>query len=258
MHTFRAIPKAGIASFRRAGFRLRRAVGRVGVSRHGVLAASRRLYPHSATTPLRRLASLVIGASFIGVGVTLLVQANLGLSPYDVMVSGVRNHLPLSFGQTVWLCSAVMFGIAALLREFPSRWGIAYVVAVGFAIDGAADLINAPTHLSERVAFVFAGLVVIATGIALVVHSGSTGGSFELLMRAGENRGLPRAQVRTGLEVGVLVFGVLLGGSIGFATFVVAAGIGPLLVVIGQALSDHDAGREARLQARHARDAIRS
>ena len=43
-----------------------------------------------------------------------------------------------------------------------------------------------------------------------MVHSGLTGGAFEMLMRAAEARGLPATTVRLGLEVGVLALGTLL------------------------------------------------
>jgi len=228
---------------------VRSTFGRVGFSRHGVLAASRRLYPHSARTPARRFISLGIGSSLIGVGVALLVQANLGLSPYDVLVSGLQPRLGISFGQTVWAVSAVLFAAAALLGEFPSRWGLAYVAANGLAIDAASGLINAPDSMVGRVLFVFASLISISAGISLVVHSGSTGGAFELLMRAAEKRGLRRSATRTGLEVGVLSLGIALGGSFGFATVAIAMLIGPTLVVMGQALADHSAGREARVRS---------
>lgn len=242
-----AVRRSGLINrFRNGLSRLSWLISRFGVSRHSVLAVSRRLYPSAVTSPLRRLAALVTGASMIGVAVALLVQARLGMSPYDVMVSGLSTVVPLSFGQIVWLTSGALFAIAALLGEYPTRWGIGYVIAVGFAIDAASGLINRPVELWGRLVFVFAALALLGTGISLVVHSGSTGGSFELLMCAGEKRGVPRQWVRTGLELGALLFGISLGGSIGIATVIIAIGIGPLLGLIGQALEDHDAGRQAR------------
>lgn len=220
----------------------------LGFSRQGALAASRRLYPHAARTPARRFLSLVFGSSMIGIGVSLLVQANLGMSPYDVMVSGLQPRLGLSFGQTVWTTSAVLFAVAFVLGERPSRWGIGYVLANGVAIDAANGLINAPESMLGRVVFVFGALFSISAGISAVVHSGSTGGAFELLMRAAEKRGLPRARTRTVLEASVLIFGVAMGGKFGFATIVIATLIGPVLTQMGQALSDYSAGREARVK----------
>jgi len=224
-----------------------RFVGRLGFGRQGALAATRRAFPARALSPLRKTISLVVGSLLIGTGVALLTQANLGLSPYDVLVSALQPRLGISFGETVWLISAVLFLIAGLLGERPSRWGIAYVLSIGFAIDAVAGSITSPESLGGRIAFVVAAVVTISAGISTVVHSGSTGGSFELLMRAGEARGKDRRVVRTSLEVGVLVLGISLGGSFGPATVAIALGIGPVLGVMGQALEDHSYGRMQRL-----------
>ncbi len=221
-------------------------IGRLGFGRHGALVAGRRLFPARAHTPARRAFSLFAGSLGIGIGVTLLQQANLGLTPYDVLVSGLQPRIGLSFGQTVWVVSAVLFAAAALLRQFPSRWGIAYVFANGVAIDAVSGFINAPASLVARCLFVALSLVSLCAGISLVVHSGSTGGAFELLMRAGELRGLNRQMVRTSLEVAVFVLGLVLGGSFGPATIVIALGIGPLLGLTSQALADHSRGRIIR------------
>ncbi len=222
-------------------------VGRLGFSRHGALVATRRMFPAKALSPTRKALSLLIASSCIGVGVVLLTEADLGLSPYDVLVSGLMPRVGLSFGQTVWLVAAVLFSIAAVLGQRPSRWGIAYVLANGIAIDAISGTINSPESMAGRISFVAAALVVIAAGISLVVHSGSTGGAFELLTTAGEERGLDRVVVRTSLEVGLLVLGIFLGGRFGPATIAIALGIGPVIGLLSQALADHANGRTWRL-----------
>lgn len=244
---------------RRANAPARRAlgyIGRLGFGRQGALAAARRAFPAKALTPLHRVASLLTGSLLIGTAVGLLRQADLGLSPFDLLVSGLQPRFGLSFGQTVWLISGIMFLIAALLGQRPTRWGFAHVFANGIAIDAVAGVVNEPVSLIARIGFVAAAIVVLAAGISVVVHSGSTGGSFELLMAAGEARGVDRSTVRTSLEVGVLTLGLALGGSFGPATIAIALTIGPLLGVTAQALEDHAKGRtmrqvDANPQARH-------
>lgn len=223
--------------------------GRLGFGRQAGLVAARRLFPSRAHTPLRRLAALLIGSSFIGVAVSLLVQADLGLTPYDVLVSGLKPRLGLSFGQTVWVISGVLFAIAAVLGQRLTRWGIAYTITNGLAIDMVSGWVNQPSSILARYLFVCAAIAGLGFGISLVVHSGSTGGAFELLMQAGEKRGLKRTRVRTSLEVGAFVVGLMLGGTFGIATFMVAFGIGPVLGVMSQALTDHSHGRALRQQA---------
>lgn len=235
-----------LTSWLRVTFRF---VGRLGFGRHAGLAATKRMFPVRALTPARQALSLFVGSLFIGLGVGLLTKAQLGLSPHDVLVSGIMPRVGLSFGQTVWLVSAMLFGAAAVLGQRPSRWGIAYVVANGFSIDAVSSVIGSPDSLAGRVMFVIAALASLSAGISLVVHSGTTGGAFELLTLAGETRGLDRRTVRTTLEVSLLLLGVLLGGNVGPATVVIALGIGPVLGIMGQALADHAHGRARRLVA---------
>lgn len=221
--------------------------GRLGFGRLAGLASARRAFPTRALTPARRMMSLIIGSLMVGTGIALLTNANLGLSPYDVLVSGLMPRIGLSFGQTVWAVSGVMFLVAAIFGRRPSRWGVAYVLSIGFSVDTAAGIMNQPESLPGQLGFVAVALVVISAGISLVVHSGSTGGSFELLMLVGEDRGMDRRRVRTVMELTILVLGIMLGGSFGPATIIVALSIGPLLGVMGQALNDHSVGRAARL-----------
>ena len=99
----------------------------------------------------------------IGAGVAMLSQARLGLSPYDVLVSGLQPRLGLSFGQTVWAVSGLFFLIAILLGQRPSRWGIAYVLATGVANDAVAGLIGRPEALIARVGFWLTVLIMTLT-----------------------------------------------------------------------------------------------
>lgn len=246
-----------VAQIAGAGCReLARFVGRLGFGRQGALASARRTFEVRARNPARRAVSLFLGSGLIGSSIALLTQADLGLPPYDVLVSGLMPRIGLSFGQTAWVVAACFFVVAAILGERPNRWGLAYTFANGLAIDAVSGLVNSPDSIHGRVLFVAAAAVMLASGISLVVHSGSTGGAFELLMRAGEVRGLDRNKVRSGLELAVLIIGTLIGGKLGVATLVIALSIGPLLALTSQALADHSTGRTLRLlrdapQTRH-------
>lgn len=192
---------------------------------------------------------MLTGAALIGIAVALLVQADLGLPPYDVMLSALSSRIGISLGQAGWLMSSVLFALAALLRHRPSLWGIAYIFAIGVAIDSAGGLLTQPETLAGRWLFVLAAVVILAAGVNLVVYSGTTGGPFELLMLAGEDNGVNRIVVRYGLDLGVFAVGVILGGSFGPATVVFVLAFGLALKVIGQALEDHGGGRRQRLEA---------
>lgn len=190
---------------------------------------------------------ICVGSSLIGSGVALQVAADLGLGPYDAMLSAVSGRTGLSLGQSSWVASAVFFTVAALLGRPPAALGVVFIVGNGIAVDTASELVRSPDTLLLRWMFVVGGLTLIALGITLVVQAAATGGAFELLMMAAEDRGIGRYRTRTALEVGVLCLGVVGGGSFGPATVVIALTVGPVLRRWNQVVTDHSAGRQARL-----------
>ena len=226
----------------------------IGLGRHSGLSAlrGRRLPQPRALS--QRIGAMFAGSILIGIAVALLVEAQLGLTPYDALSGAVALRLGLSLGQASWAVAAVLFAVACGLGRRPSVWGGAYVVGNGLAIDASSGLLNAPESLVARSMFVVGAIVVMALGINLVLHSGTTGGPFELLMLAGEDRGVSRSLTRAGLDLGVLGLAILLGGELGGATVAYALTMGLVLTAVSQALSDHTDGRQARKARTDAQD----
>jgi len=221
----------------------------ISVSRHGSIAVDRvaTQTPDRAKTSTRHVASLLAGSTLIGFGVTLLINARLGLSPYDVLLSVVETRVGISFGQAAWALSALFFSVAIALGQRPGLMAVVYVLLNGLAIDTISSLVLPPEAMAVRVLFVMAGMTSLISGISLVVHSGLTGGAFELLMNAGAERGYNPTHVRTSMELGVFIAGVALGGDFGPVTVVYALVVGLLMRTIRQAMADHRAGRATRL-----------
>lgn len=218
----------------------------VGTSRHSAMVAARERVEVVRPFSVRAFA-LACGSTMIGAAVSLLVMADLGLPPYDVLSSGVAAHTGLTLGRSSWLLAGLLFLLASVLGRRPSAWGIAFILANGFAVDASADLLNAPASMPGRVLFLAAGILVMATGVSVVLYSGITGGPFELLMRAGEDRGVSATTVRYGLDLAVLVVGIIIGGAFGIGTMIFAALMGVVLQVLKRALLDHRTGRALRL-----------
>lgn len=221
-------------------------VERIGMSRDAALSSVRNLATTAPTSVAVRAAWLVIGSSLIGVAVALLVEARLGLAPYDVMASGISQRGGLSLGQASWVIAAGLILTAAMFGRGPSRWSLMYVFLNGLTIDAASGLLQHPSSLALRMAFVPAGILVMAAGVNVVLHSGTTAGPFESLVAAGEDRGVSATKVRYGLDFGVLGLGLALGGAIGPATVVYGAFMGITMFAVSQALADHRRGRNLR------------
>lgn len=217
-------------------------------SRHSALPELRRLIGPTSRSLAVRVASLAAGSTMIGTSVALLVQAGLGLPPYDVLSSGLAGRLGLTLGQSGWLIATTLFAIATLLGRRPSPWGVAYILGNGLAIDGVAHLLNQPESMIGRVVFLVSAAFVMSVGINLVLYSGTTGGPFELLMKAAEDRGISRMATRYALDGGVMVIGIALGGTFGIGTLAYALLMSLVLQVVSQVFADHRAGRRQRIE----------
>jgi uncharacterized membrane protein YczE len=176
----------------------------------------------------RRVPRLVVGLLALGIGIALMVEARLGVSPYDVLHQGLADLTGLSFGTVV-----ILLGVIVLIFWIPlgQRLGIGTIVntlTVGLIVDAFLDLNPDPQTLAVRWVYLLAGILVIAFGVGLYIGAGLGPGPRDGLMTGIAAKGYPLWIVRTGLELTALLAGWLLGGDVGIGTLLFAFGIGPL------------------------------
>lgn len=177
----------------------------------------------------RRFAQLFVGLFLYGASLALMVRGNLGLAPWDVLHSGLIRYVPIDLGQMVIVMSVVVLLLWIPLREKPGIGTVANALMIG----SSADLVMAelPTqhHLAVRLILTVAGIALCALATAMYI-----GAQFGRGPRDGLMTGLVRRTgwsirlVRTGLEIAVVILGLLLGGGLGLGTVAFALLIGPL------------------------------
>jgi len=177
----------------------------------------------------RRLVQMYAGLVLYGASLALMVRGDLGLAPWDVLHSGFIRHVPIMLGQAVILVSVVVLLLWLPLREKPGLGTVSNALVVGLAADATLALLAPPAPLWLRILLMLAGVVL--NGLATAMYIGAQLGRGP---RDGLMTGLARVTggslrlVRTGLEVGVVVVGLLLGGALGVGTALYAVLIGPL------------------------------
>ncbi|MDT4989906.1 MAG: hypothetical protein QOI74_4000 [Micromonosporaceae bacterium] len=191
---------------------------------------------NSETMPLRhhltrRLIQLYAGLISYGVSMALLIEAHLGLDPWDVFHQGISRRTGLRFGVVV---IAVGVGVLLLwipLRQRPGIGTISNAIVIGLVVDAAVALLPTPHPWAARWAFLAGGIVLngIATGLYIGTRLGP--GPRDGLMTGYAARHPRRSirLIRTGIELTVLGIGFLLGGTVGWATLLYAVSIGPLV-----------------------------
>ena len=198
----------------------------------------------SAAETRRRLPRLVFGLVLCGLGLSLLVQAELGLDPWDVLHQGVSDHTGIPIGTVSILTGAVVLLSWILLRERIGLGTMANIVLIGLTMDATLSVLAEPEAMAVRIAFLSAGTLLFAVGSGFYIGAGLGPGPRDGLMTSIHHRGHSIRVVRTSIEVVVLAVGWALGGTVGIGTVVFALSIGPLVHVFLPRLTIDDGAPE--------------
>jgi uncharacterized membrane protein YczE len=173
---------------------------------------------------------LNIGLFIYGLGIAMLVHADIGIPPWDVFAQGISIQTGLTFG---WSTVAVSVIVLICWLPLKQKYGIGTVLN-GLLIGVWCDVWTPwlPTfteywqHLTE---FVLAMLIVAtATGMYISSHLGK-GPRDGIMVGTAEVLGWPFWIVRTMFEATVLVIGWSLGGHVREGTLIFAVCIGYLM-----------------------------
>ena len=180
----------------------------------------------------RRLFQLLVGLFLYGLSIALIVRADLGLDPWDVLNQGVTDRSGLSFGTVVILIGAAVLLLWVPLRQKPGLGTIANVVLIGVFADLGLKWIATDLDWPIRAAMLVSGIVMNGVATGCYVGAGLGPGPRDGLMTGIVGKtGWPVKYVRTAIEVAVVCVGWLLGGSVGLGTVLYALSIGPLVHV---------------------------
>jgi uncharacterized membrane protein YczE len=184
--------------------------------------------PPLAALPVR-LRRLAISWLLVSIGVPLMVRADLGVSPFDVLSTGVAEATGWSVGLSFILCSIVCFAVGRLLGGLLGPACIPGTIVIGLLIDVALDVLPQPTVLVARIPMFVAGLLIVAVAITLGVASELGPGPTEVLMLGLMARGMPVVPARWMSDGMPVVVGALLGGAVGAGTLAFWVIMGPLV-----------------------------
>ncbi|WP_172448484.1 YczE/YyaS/YitT family protein [Caulobacter mirabilis] len=180
----------------------------------------------------RRLVQLFIGLALYGVAIVLLVRADLGLDPWNVLNQGVVAKTGWPFGATVIGIGALLLLVWIPLRQRPGFGTIANIILVGLVVDWVMPFVATPAGLWGKALLLVAGVVTTAVATGCYLGAAMGPGPRDGLMTGVVARtGWSVRIVRTAIELTVLGIGWLLGGKVGVGTVVYALAIGPLIQV---------------------------
>lgn len=176
----------------------------------------------------RRLVNLFAGLALFGLSIGLMLAAELGLAPWDVLHQGLAVQTGLPIGWVVNLVGAAVLLLWVPLRQRPGIGTVSNVIVIGLAVDATLAVLPTLHALAPRIALLVLGVLANGVATGLYIGAGLGPGPRDGLMTGLASRGHSIRLVRTTIELTVLSAGWLLGGTIGAGTVLYALGIGPL------------------------------
>ncbi|MFT4618359.1 MAG: putative membrane protein YczE [Minisyncoccia bacterium] len=183
-----------------------------------------------------RLTRCVFGLFLFGLGISMILDAELGAAPWDVFHTGVSELTGIGTGQVIIITGIALLLLWIPLRERPGLGTILNAVEIGLVVDLTLPLMPGTDLVIPRLALMIGGIVVIAVGSGFYIGAGLGPGPRDGLMTGLSKRSIGPYSIstrtaRTSVELIVLAVGIALGGSIGIGTAAFTFGIGPLVQI---------------------------
>lgn len=174
----------------------------------------------------RRVALVVLGCFVLGVGVAMLLTADLGSDGYSTLVNGVSLATGMSFLLANMVISLLFLVVAAMRKVFPGVGTVIQVVVVGWTVSFLIDVLDTPDGLPWRFALLAAAFPVLAVGIAAYLGANTGAGPAEAAALAWDPP-VPFKWSYSLVQGGGALVGWLLGATIGVGTIAVIVALGP-------------------------------
>lgn len=179
----------------------------------------------------RRLLWLLGGLLVSSVGITMMLQANVGLEPWSVLQQGMSQSFGFTYGVATIIVGAAVIAAAMACGESFGVGTIANILVCGPIIDSLQYFHCIPQmkSLGTGVLMLLAGMELLALGTWLYMKSALGSGPRDALMVVLARK--TRRSVgfcRSSVELLAIFIGWRLGGQVGVGTVISAIGIGTL------------------------------
>lgn len=188
-----------------------------------------------------RFFTLNAGLLFLGLSISIMLKAGVGVDPWSVFHDGLAQKLPISFG-TITLLSGLSLLVISILW-LKSSFGIGSIlniILIGPYVDlfNMSGLVPMQSSLGMGICQLTLGVITMGLAIGLYINAGFGAGPREsLVLGISQRFGVSVRRAKTGIEAAVLVAGIALGGQFGLGTLIFALSIGFLMQTFLKILS---------------------
>ncbi len=188
--------------------------------------------PLNIKPKIKTLTFLIFGLFLFGLGETLLLASGGGVSPWTVLAEGISVYSSYSIGLCTFCISIAVLILWIPLKQKPGIGTILNAIIISIVLDVALPYLPNPENYGFKLLQIIIGVLITGIGSGFYLISNLGPGPRDGLMTGIQKvSGKPIALVRSTIEVTVVFFGWILGGTAGLGTIIFALGIGPAVAI---------------------------
>ena len=175
---------------------------------------------------------LCLGLFLFGLGESILVVSQNGVTPWTVLAEGVAKKINIGIGLSTFIISCIVLVFWIPLKLKPGLGTIMNIIIIALTMGGTIPFIYFLNEFFNPTFLSFFGtlLVGFGSGIYLIANLGP-GTRDGLMTGVSKKYKRPISLVRFNIEFLVVLVGWLLGGTLGIGTIIFAVFIGPFVAL---------------------------
>ncbi|SVD85644.1 uncharacterized protein METZ01_LOCUS438498, partial [marine metagenome] len=120
---------------------------------------------------------LILGLILFGLGETMLIAANAGVSPWTVLAQGISVKTGYSIGITTFIVSIGVLCLWIPLKQKPGIGTILNTIIISIVLDVSLPYLPTPESFFFQALQVFTGVIIVGLGSGLYLISNLGPGS---------------------------------------------------------------------------------
>jgi uncharacterized membrane protein YczE len=181
---------------------------------------------------LKTLLPLCIGLFIFGLGESILVVSDNGVTPWTVLAEGFAKKIDIGIGFSTFIISVLVLLLWIPLKLRPGIGTIMNILIIAMTMGGAIPYLYFLNSIFHPLFLSFLGTFLVGLGSGIYLISNLGPGTRDGLMTGISKKfSKPISLVRFSIELIVVLIGWTLGGTLGVGTIIFAIFIGPFVSI---------------------------
>ena len=186
--------------------------------------------PNDFKPKLKTFFFLCLGLFIFGLGESVLVVSEYGVTPWTVLAEGVAKKINIGIGFSTFIISCIILIFWLPLKLKPGFGTLMNILIIAMTMGGTIPFLYFLNDFFNGLFLSFLGtmLVGFGSGIYLIANLGP-GTRDGLMTGISKKYNKPISLIRFTIEFCVVFLGWILGGTLGIGTIIFAIFIGPFV-----------------------------